>query len=303
VVVAAVGNADEERRRPWPFASYPAALPHVLGVSAVSRDGAVPPFSARDRIYNDLAAPGQGILSTFPRALSRPGCANVGYSDCAADSIAVDRRAFRRGEGTSFAAPQVAAAAALVLAVRPGLSPDQVATILTRTAEDMTPATGCAGCSRFRDRLTGWGRIDVTAAVQRAAGGRLPPTDRRETNDDAGSRAATLWGRGSASVNATVDFWDDQNDVYRIRLRPGRRASARLVRAPSGVRLFLWRPGTTRVEAVARVARDRVAASRTRARRQLLTYRVPRRAGGWYYLQVRIENPGSGAYALRVKKG
>jgi subtilisin family serine protease len=96
VVVAAVGNADETRRRPWPFAAYPAALPHVVGVSALSREGSVPLFSARDRIYNDLAAPGQGILSTFPRALSRPGCANVGYSDCAADTGAADRRAFRR---------------------------------------------------------------------------------------------------------------------------------------------------------------------------------------------------------------
>ena len=70
VVVAAVGNSDEAPPTPWPFASYPAALPHVLGVSALARDGSVPAFSNRDKIYNDIAAPGQAILSTFPLALT-----------------------------------------------------------------------------------------------------------------------------------------------------------------------------------------------------------------------------------------
>ena len=71
VVVAAVGNADQAPSRPWPFASYPAALPHVIGVSALARDGSVPDFSDRDRIFNDIAAPGQEIVSTYPRALSK----------------------------------------------------------------------------------------------------------------------------------------------------------------------------------------------------------------------------------------
>ncbi len=37
VLVAAVGNGDEAPKSPWPYASYPAALPHVLGVSALDR--------------------------------------------------------------------------------------------------------------------------------------------------------------------------------------------------------------------------------------------------------------------------
>ena len=41
VVVAAVGNGDQAREQPWKYASYPAALPHVLGVSALARDGSV----------------------------------------------------------------------------------------------------------------------------------------------------------------------------------------------------------------------------------------------------------------------
>ena len=71
VVVAAVGNSTDTPPRPWPFASYPAALPHVLGVSALARDGSVPVFSNRDKIYNDIAAPG-GRSSRRSRARSRP---------------------------------------------------------------------------------------------------------------------------------------------------------------------------------------------------------------------------------------
>src|SRR5438067_7157397 len=139
LVVAAVGNADGAPTEPWGYAGYPAALPHVLGVSAVARDGTVPMFSNRDSRYNDVAAPGDGIFSTLPRALTavtRPGCVLQGYSDCGPIE-------FRRGEGTSFAAPQVSAAAALLFATDSTLQPDQVSNIITRTALDAHHVTGC----------------------------------------------------------------------------------------------------------------------------------------------------------------
>ncbi|MDQ3876617.1 MAG: S8 family serine peptidase, partial [Actinomycetota bacterium] len=83
LVVAAVGNSDQAPRSPWNFAGYPAALPHVLGVSAVARDGSVPPFSNRDAIYNDVTAPGEDIFSTVPRpGTGARSCPNPGYSDC-----------------------------------------------------------------------------------------------------------------------------------------------------------------------------------------------------------------------------
>ena len=49
VVVAAVGNSDQAPASPWKYASYPAALPHVLGVSATNDTGGIPTFSNRDR--------------------------------------------------------------------------------------------------------------------------------------------------------------------------------------------------------------------------------------------------------------
>ena len=84
LVVAAVGNGPQSPKTPWPYAHYPAALPHVLGVSAISQSGAVPGFSNRDAVYNDIAAPGENILSTVPRAMTadRPSCPEQGYSPC-----------------------------------------------------------------------------------------------------------------------------------------------------------------------------------------------------------------------------
>ena len=85
VVVAAVGNSDEVPPRPWPFASYPAALPHVLGVSALARDGSVPAFSNRDKIYNDIAAPGRGDPLDLPARPDRrhEGVHGAGLLDAA----------------------------------------------------------------------------------------------------------------------------------------------------------------------------------------------------------------------------
>ena len=98
VVVAAVGNSDEAPTQPWPYASYPAALPHVIGVSALTRSGNVPDFSNRDAIYNDLAAPGVGHLLDVPAADDRAATrlpADQGYSDCGPDEYRNARRARR----------------------------------------------------------------------------------------------------------------------------------------------------------------------------------------------------------------
>ena len=160
VVVAAVGNGPQSPATPWKFAHYPAALPHVIGVSAVREDGAVPDYSNRDAVYNDLAAPGAAIFSTIPRQLTlqTPECVDHPYSDCGSDE-------FREGIGTSFAAPQVTAAAALLLGQDPKLRPEQVAWLLERSADDANPSTGCAKCPVGRDLYTGWGTLDVLNAL------------------------------------------------------------------------------------------------------------------------------------------
>jgi subtilisin family serine protease len=295
LVVAAVGNGDGAPQQPWGYAGYPAALPHVLGVSALARDGSVPTFSNRDVLYNDIAAPGEAIFSTLPRALtssSRPTCVVQGYSDCGPSE-------FRRGEGTSFSAPQVAAAAALLFGSRPQLQADQVATLLTRSAADAEPDTGCSRCSVGRDALTGWGLLDVAGSIQ-ALDDSLPEADRYEANDEA-STAASIWGRKGQRIKATVDYWDDRIDVYRVKMRRGQRLVARL-RGPGGAdtNLFLWKPGTKRV--AGRSVDRRLLAAQSKSPGSSERIRVLVRESGWYFLEVKVSAPGTGSYSLRFKK-
>ena len=75
----------------------------------------MPDFSNRDPFYDDLAAPGAGDLLDLP---ARSTVDATGSASTRATPTA-GRDEFRRGEGTSFAAPQVSAAAALLLARAP----------------------------------------------------------------------------------------------------------------------------------------------------------------------------------------
>jgi hypothetical protein len=290
VVVAAVGNADHAPEQPWRYASYPAALPHVLGVSALERDGSVPMFSNRDSVFNDIAAPGDELFSTLPRALTaqRPACEEQGYSDCGPPE-------FRRPQGTSFATAIVSAGVALARSTWPELKPEQIVTMLERSAADQTAATGCRRCADGRDALTGWGRLDIAAVVDSAPRSH-PAPDQYEPNDEAGA-SARLVRRRSARIRARVDYWDDQSDVYAVRLKRNQRLSL-ILHGPEGaeVNLAIWRPGTGRVDDARSLSGGPVDQSKRRGANDTLRFR-PRRAGR-YYVQVKITEPASASYRL-----
>ena len=293
VVVAAVGNSDEAPRQPWPWAFYPAALPHVIGVSALRQNGTVADFSNRDRIYNDIAAPGESIFSTLPLAITKqkPSCVDQGYSDCGPDPL-------KHGSGTSFAAPQVSAAAALLIAMKPSLKPDQVSNILERTATDVNASDGCAQCPVGRDFFTGWGRLDIARAIG-ALDDPLPPADRLEPNDDAGSHAPVL-PSSVKHLKATLDYWDDQVDVYKTHLVKGRLVRLKLTGPPAETtNLLLWKPGTRSVNQL-RGQNLRAAQSISPGSTHRLSYRV--RATGWYYVEVKLTTKGFGAYTLTLAR-
>ncbi len=281
VVVAAVGNGPQSPQTPWRFADYPAALPHVIGVSAVRQDGSVPDYSNRDAVYNDLAAPGDALLSTIPVALedsTRPGCSDHPYSDCGPAE-------FRDAIGTSFAAPQVSAAAALLIGQDPNLRPEQVAYLLERGADDATEVTGCSACVAGRDPLSGWGTLDVQASLSLLTSSPLPPADRYEPNDDAGpwSHALPPLPR---TISATLDYWDDQNDVYRVRLMRGQTLFARLTAASAAhVVISLWPPGTERVESLGAPSGYLVRSHGFRPQTRI-AYTAT--ATGTYYLQAKL---------------
>ena len=290
VVVAAVGNADNAPTTPWPYASWPAALPHVIGVGALTKSGNVPDFSDRDQTFVDIAAPGVGIFSTFPKDLTaaQPDCTEQGYTDCATGD-------YHHPEGTSFAAPQVAAAAAVLLGVDPSLTNSQVTRILERHSDDVDAASGCDQCPTGRDKYSGWGQLDVTKAVDFLDSGSLPPSDRLEPNDSP-PQARKLWG-ARPDVTATLDYWDDRVDVYRVHLDKGQRVRARFAAhwGHADVALSLWQPGISKLR-----GRGLVAATAHPGQKQRLAYRAAH--GGWYYVELKITHHGGGHYALQLSK-
>lgn len=106
VVVAAAGNEGA------PPIAYPAAFDNVISVSASEASGNLAGFSSYGPLL-DLVAPGVNIVST------RPG------------------NAYGPRSGSSFAAPQVAGLAALLLSRQPDLSPDQIRGALVAATTDL----------------------------------------------------------------------------------------------------------------------------------------------------------------------
>jgi subtilisin family serine protease len=144
LLVAAAGNGGQSGNR----ASYPAALlgRNGLAVGASTPTGTRASFSTTGR-YVDLLAPGVGVLGATAASASNtlfasaPG--NTGYG---------------LGSGTSYSAPEVAGAAALVWAANPLLTASSVASILTSTAS----AHGVWSTE------LGFGTLDAGAAVTKA---------------------------------------------------------------------------------------------------------------------------------------
>jgi hypothetical protein len=191
----------------------------------------------------------------------------------------------------------VSAAAAVLLGLDPSLTSSQVSRILERHTDDVNAAEGCDECPDGRDKFSGWGRLDVTRAVKfLSSENPPPPSDRLEPNDRP-SQARELWGK-RPSLDATLDYWDDPVDVYRVKLERGQRLHARLAAgwANASVDLTLLRPapksGHGRSSVAARTAHP--------GRVQRLSYRAPR--GGWYDLKLRTTSHSGGRYALDLTK-
>ncbi len=143
LVVAAAGNSYESGNPTF----YPAAYDHVLGVAAVDDEDRHASYSNAG-FYVDVAAPGgdpQSNLDSNPRHwIVSTYYRSSGYS-------------YAWMSGTSQAVPHVAGLAALLLSLEPGLSPDELTTLIEETAVDVQ--------SDGWDEFSGYGRIDLAAAV------------------------------------------------------------------------------------------------------------------------------------------
>ncbi|HSI98506.1 MAG TPA: hypothetical protein VK926_09090, partial [Gaiellaceae bacterium] len=128
-----------------------------------------------------------------------------------------------------------------------------------------------------------------------------PPRDRYEANDDTGDRAYRMSG-ASRRLFATVDYWNDQDDVYAVQIERGQRMYVGLTGADPSVdlNLALWRPNTPSIESIHSVG-HRIKISARPGGRQYFSHRA--RATGWYFVQVRASSPGTTRYRLTVVKG
>ncbi len=233
-LVAAGGNEGADGN-PYEF---PASLPHVLTVGALTPDDTSAFFSNSNAAL-DLVAPGVGIFAPLPLG-SKADTGHDGY-----DNVA----------GTSFSAPIVAAAALWIRTVRTDLTADQVAQVIRLSAIDIAK-TGY-------DIATGYGKLNLA----RALAAKPPIADPLEPNEDLpfvngrafGTPAPAVW-KGGAPVHfdALLDYFEDPGDVYRVRVPAHRSASITVTPAFGNPDLELYSSAARHVE----IARHRLARSR-----------------------------------------
>jgi serine protease AprX len=198
VVVAAAGNLG-----PGSAVYAPANDPYVISVGALDQgttldrfDDLAASFSATGPTADgfskpDLLAPGRRIVSLLPAATT------LGRQAPAANVVAPGL-AFM--SGTSFAAPQVAGAAAVLLEQHPRWTPDQVKWVLTRTTR---PVAGSAAGTLDLRRAVLFGARPASANRALHPAGGL-----RRAMPDGGDYAADTWTANTWSANTwTANTW------------------------------------------------------------------------------------------------
>lgn len=129
LVVASAGNSGDKGNP----VNYPAALDGVIGVGATA-EGDVATSWASFGDWVDVAAPGQAVVGLTPNTTS-----------------------LSSGSGTSFSAPMVSAALALVRNAAPDLTVSQIESLLVDSARDVHTAGW--------DPRTGHGVLDMVALL------------------------------------------------------------------------------------------------------------------------------------------
>ncbi|MEO0742989.1 MAG: S8 family serine peptidase, partial [Bacteroidota bacterium] len=182
VLVASGGNVGGDAPH------YPSDYPEVIGVVWLANDGLSRASVAQHGPGIAIGAPASSVLTT---RLPNPE-----------DPRPFQTQLYSRVGGSSLAAPQVAAAAALLRSIDRSLSPESIRDILTATAFDV----GADGW----DHETGAGLLDVAAALGRPFPGRIEITSPRM---DGGVSSLTVPIEGSALA---ADF-----ESYILDVSPG----------------------------------------------------------------------------------
>ena len=165
VLVAASGNLQNPKNN----VKYPARNPHVMAVGAINKKNERRPTSCYGSQLS-VVAPGEDIYTT------------------------TKNDTFTSGSGTSFAAPHVTGVAALMLSVKPELTPGQVRRIIEKTARKV-------GGYEYRNdpqhpngtwnEEMGYGLVDAHAAVLNAVDSTLDLYVRDAEGDDGSEPSVT----------------------------------------------------------------------------------------------------------------
>ena len=158
-VVFSAGNSGSGNGTMNPYA----IAPWVIGVGATDKSGRLATYSSRGNFGDDLqhpslVAPGTNIIS-LRSSPTITGISGLAGADAERLSL-TEKLYYTTATGTSFSAPQVAGAIALMLEVNPNLTPANVKDILSRTATPMP---------RYFFHEAGAGMLNTHAAVLEAA--------------------------------------------------------------------------------------------------------------------------------------
>jgi len=151
LVVAAAGNDGADA------VSFPARLPRVLAVGAVSRanpDQRAPFSNWGPEI--GVVAVGQSVVGPLPA------------SRCDVILPCLPEGPWATGDGTSFSAPQVSGLAALMFSLNPALTPARIVDIIENSATALPPAD--------TPGWAGFGRVNMAEAMRSVKFNR-PPGD------------------------------------------------------------------------------------------------------------------------------
>jgi len=190
LTVAAAGN--EGKWQP----DVPESYPHVISVGSVDGTLARSTFS-NSGPWLDVMSVGQDLTLPEPKAVCPSG--------------------YGVANGTSFSAPAVAGAVAILRQLHPTWTPEQISAVLRATATDMSPPG-------FDDD-SGYGLLNVAAA----AAATPPRVDATELDDDvqwlSGAYALRhptyLRKTRKATIADTVSPAKDPQDVFPVQLKKG----------------------------------------------------------------------------------
>jgi serine protease len=220
VVVVAAGNSNANAAN-----FTPANCSGVVTVAATGRTGARAYYSNYGAVV-DLAAPGgdmsggssNGVYSTLNNGTTTPGSDSYAYY-----------------QGTSMAAPHVAAVAALMINKNSALTPDEVEARLKSSARAFPG--NCAQC--------GTGIADANAAVDAAGGGGGNNVNETEPNNS--RSAAQVISVNPATVAGTIGTTSD-TDYYRLTVGAGKTLTSTLTpNATSDYDLYLYNSSGTQL--------------------------------------------------------